>query len=60
LLIPVPNPEQLDKEAKLARAQLQEEEAEHFEATQADFLPFDDPNSSSRESDDSITFFLGN
>ena len=60
LLIPVPDPEQLDKEAKLARAQLQEEEAEHFEATQADFLPFDDPNSSSRESDNSVTFFLGN
>jgi hypothetical protein len=27
---------------------------------QGDFLPFNDSNSSSRESDDSDTFFLGN
>jgi hypothetical protein len=48
LLILVPDPEQLAKEA------------EHFEAIQGDFLPFDDSSSSSKESDDSVTFFLGN
>ena len=60
LLIPVPDPEQLAKEAELAGVQLLEE-AEHFEAhTQGDFLPFGDSDSSSEESDDSVTFFLGN
>jgi hypothetical protein len=57
LFIPVPDLEQLAKEAELAGIQLLEEAEAH---TQGDFLPFDNSDSSSEESDDSVTFFLGN
>ena len=61
LFIPIPDPEQLAKEAELAGIQLLGE-AEHAEYAemQDDFLPFSDSDPSSEESDDSVTFFLGN
>jgi hypothetical protein len=60
LFIPVPDPEQLAKEAELAGIQLlgEAERAEYIEI-QDDFISFSE-DSGSEESDDSVTFFLGN
>jgi hypothetical protein len=64
LFILVPDPEKLAKDAELAGLAGMQllGEAEHAEYAemQDDFLPFSDSDPSSKESDDSVTFFLGN
>jgi hypothetical protein len=60
LFIPVPNPEQLAKEAELAEMQLLgEAEYTEYVEMQDDFISFSE-DSGSEESDDSVSFFLGN